>query len=76
MLKKKMKKTSPSETKTCFFCDTKTTPNYKEVENLDRFVTTRGKIVGKKRSGLCARHQRRLAQEVKRARHLGLITFE
>ncbi|OGM29646.1 30S ribosomal protein S18 [Candidatus Woesebacteria bacterium RIFCSPHIGHO2_01_FULL_44_10] len=77
------KKTSRSDTrptgpvvkKSCWFCDNKKIPNYKEYADLERFVTTRGKIVGRKRSGLCARHQRSLAREVKRARHIGLIAF-
>ncbi len=40
-----------------------------------RFVSDRGKIVSRGRSGVCAKHQRRLAQAIKRARHLGLIPF-
>lgn len=74
---KKTQKTSHSKTETtrrsCMFCDSKTEPDYKSVDVLSRFVNDRGRIVGRKRSGLCAKHQRRLAVAIKRARHLGLL---
>lgn len=59
----------------CFFCTKKTSPDYKKVENLTSYLTDRGKIIGRGRSGLCAKHQRGLAQAVKRARHLALLPF-
>lgn len=57
----------------CFYCESKIEPNYKDIDNLARFVTDRGKIVARMRSGVCAKHQRRLAKSVKRARHLALL---
>ncbi|MCH7951428.1 30S ribosomal protein S18 [Patescibacteria group bacterium] len=59
----------------CSFCVSKTHPDYKKVEDLGQHLTDRGKIIGRGRSGLCAKHQRRLAQAVKRARHLALLPF-
>lgn len=65
--------------KYCFFCkETKTLgtsvgPDYKNVTLLRKFITDRGKIVAKNRSGLCAQHQRALALAVKRARQLALL---
>lgn len=59
----------------CPFCKGKTTPDYKDFENLAKFVTDRAKILGKDRTGVCAKHQRRLALAIKRARHLALLPF-
>lgn len=59
----------------CPFCESGGKPDYKEVEVLRRFVSDRGKIVSRGRSGVCAKHQRRLAQAIKRARYLGLVPF-
>lgn len=59
----------------CFFCKEKLTPDYKDYQNLTNFLTDRAKIVGRRRSGICSKHQRGLSMEVKRARHLGLIPF-
>lgn len=59
--------------RTCFFCDNKKEPDYKDVEGIVKYVSDRGRIAGRKRSGLCAKHQRRLAIAVKRARFLGLV---
>jgi small subunit ribosomal protein S18 len=61
--------------KNCFFCNEKVEPSYKEVANLSRFVSERGRIVGKEHTGMCAKHQRKLAMEIKRARHLALLPF-
>ena len=59
----------------CPFCREKKLPDYKDYENLKRFVTDRAKIIPASRSGVCAKHQRRLGTNVKRARHLGLLPF-
>lgn len=50
-------------------------PDFKEVANLSRFLSERGRIVGRDRSGTCAKHQRGLTVEIKRARHLALLPF-
>jgi small subunit ribosomal protein S18 len=60
--------------KVCAFCLEKTkTIDYKDVGTLRRFLTERGKIRSRRKTGTCARHQRRLAVAVKRARHLALL---
>jgi len=60
----------------CFFCEAKTGPNYLEVDILKRFVSDRGRILNRSYSGVCSKHQRRLATAVKRARHLALLPFK
>ena len=58
------------------FCDAKeTTIDYKEEKRLQRFVTEQGKIIPKRITGTCAKHQRRLVRAIKRARHLALLPF-
>ena len=49
--------------------------DYKDVETLQRFITETGKIRPRRQTGNCARCQRQLAREVKRARHLALLPF-
>lgn len=59
----------------CYFTQTGTTPDYKEVLVLRRFITDRGKIVPQKYSGLTSKNQRKLAQEVKKARFMSLLPY-
>ena len=59
----------------CYFTQTGTKPDYKEALVLRRFISDRGKIIPQKYSGLMSRHQRKLAQEVKKARYKGLILY-
>ena len=59
----------------CAFCKSEAEPDYKDYEALSAQITDRGKIIGRNRSGLCAKHQRRLAKAVKRARILALLPF-
>ncbi|MGI8420501.1 MAG: 30S ribosomal protein S18 [Candidatus Levyibacteriota bacterium] len=61
--------------KECFFCSQKKEPWYSDVSSLQKFVSDRGKIIVRTRSGLCAKHQRRLTVAVKHARHLALMPF-
>ncbi len=62
--------------KVCSFCAEKATfIDYKEVNRLRRFVTERGKILPRRVSGNCARHQRALAVAIKRARELALLPY-
>ena len=49
--------------------------DYKNPESLKRFMTERGNIIPRERTGLANKQQRRLAREVKRARHLALLPF-
>jgi len=50
-------------------------PDYKVVENLEKFLTPRKKIVSREKSGVCAKHQRTLSKQVKYARYLALVPF-
>jgi len=59
----------------CPFCKNNTDPDYKDVETLKKYVSERAKILGKLRTGVCAKHQRKISREVKRARALGLLPF-
>ncbi len=61
--------------KDCFFCKEKKEPTFKDLSTLSKFLTERGKIVGRSRSGLCARHQREFEKQVKHARHLAMLSF-
>ena len=59
--------------KVCMFCADKVPIDYKNVALLGRFVSDRGKIVPRRRTGVCAKHQRSLAQAIKRARFLAML---
>jgi len=60
----------------CYFCKESQEPEYKDAKILGKYLTSRGKLVGRSRNGLCQKHQRRLAVAVKRARHLAILPFE
>jgi small subunit ribosomal protein S18 len=59
----------------CSFCVETNLPDYKDISRLRRFVTERGKIMPRAKTGVCAAHQRRLAQEVKKARQIALLSY-
>lgn len=61
--------------KVCSFCTNKTEPKYWDITALRRYLSDRGRIVSRTRSGSCAKHQRRVAREIKRARFLALLPF-
>jgi small subunit ribosomal protein S18 len=62
--------------KVCKFCADKIPYiDYKDVKLLSGFVPERGKILPRRISGTCARHQRPLQQAIKRARHLALLPY-
>jgi small subunit ribosomal protein S18 len=62
--------------KVCNFCVEKIEEiDYKEVSRLRRFVSERGKILPRRVTGTCARHQRRLTVALKRARHIALLPY-
>ncbi|MCQ2398500.1 MAG: 30S ribosomal protein S18 [Sphaerochaetaceae bacterium] len=62
--------------KVCKFCANKTEPDYKNPEQLKRCTTERGKILPARITGTCAKHQRALAREIKRARALAYLPFD
>src|ERR1700679_3912306 len=62
--------------KVCRFCVEKIDDiNYKDVRMLSAFVAERGKIVPRRISGVCAPHQRRLSDGIKKARNIALLPF-
>jgi small subunit ribosomal protein S18 len=61
--------------KVCRFCANKATIDYKDPDTLHRFTTDRGKILPRRITGTCAKHQRKLALEIKRARAIALMPF-
>jgi small subunit ribosomal protein S18 len=63
-------------TKQCFFCSQNLQNiDYKDTEMLRRFTSGQAKIVNPKHTGICATHERRLSNAVKRARFMGLMPF-
>lgn len=76
MKKKIIKKRRMQEVaKECSFCKEKRNPDFMEYEVLKRFLSERGKIQSRQRSGVCSKHQRKLTTAVKRARLLALLPF-
>ena len=66
----------PRKKRICRFCSTKEDYiDFKDEKKLVRFLTEQGKIIPRRTSGNCAKHQRQLARAVKRARHLALIPY-
>lgn len=61
--------------KVCKFCTRKMNIGYKDIDILKRFTTERGKIMPRRITGTCAKHQRKLAQAIKRARVLAMLPF-
>lgn len=61
--------------KPCVFCVDKTIPDYKKLDQMRRFVSERGKILTMRSSGCCAKHQRAVAKEIKKARQVGLLPY-
>jgi len=61
--------------KVCRFCTEPILIGYKDVELLSHFITERKKIIPRRSSGVCAKHQRTLASAIKRARIMALIPF-
>jgi small subunit ribosomal protein S18 len=61
--------------KICKFCAQKLRIDYKDADTLRRFITERGKILPRRITGTCAKHQRALALAIKRARVLALLPF-
>ncbi len=60
----------------CFFCVNKNQViDYKDTRTLRRYTSSFAKVVPRKRSGVCAAHQRRLSLAIKRARIMALLPF-
>ncbi len=65
----------PRKPRFCAFCREDIAIDYKAVDTLRRFVSDNGRIRPRRQTGLCAKHQRRIALAIKRARHLALLGF-
>ncbi len=61
--------------KVCRFCVDKIDIDYKDAKLLRQFITERGKIMPRRLTGTCAKHQRNLAAAVKTARIIALVPF-
>ena len=62
--------------KSCYFCKNKDVAiDYKDVNLMRRYIAESGKISPRRFTGTCAKHQRKLATEIKKARHMALIPF-
>jgi small subunit ribosomal protein S18 len=64
-----------SEKGRCRFCRGDLVVDYKDVPTLQKLCTTQGKLFSRKRSGNCAKHQRKVKLAVKRARFIGLMPY-
>lgn len=66
----------PARRKVCNFCVEKTEViDYKDVAKLKKYLTESGKILPRRMTGVCARHQRELAVAIKRARQMALLPY-
>ena len=62
--------------KVCAFCaDKKLVIDYKDSDKLKKYVSEKGKILPRRVTGLCAKHQREITLAVKRARHIALLPY-
>ncbi len=60
--------------KVCYMCTGKDI-NYKDVETLKRYINDKGKILPRRATGACAKHQRHIAEQIKRARAIALLPY-
>jgi len=73
---KKLKSKKNKKKKVCSFCVDKIDyVDYKDVARLKKFITERAKILPRRITGNCARHQRQLTVAIKRARNMALLPF-
>ena len=61
--------------KVCVFCGKDNVIDYKDTAKLKRYVSERGKILPRRITGTCAKHQRALTTAIKRARHVSLMPY-
>lgn len=65
-----------AKSKACYYCvNNKLIVDYKDIGTLRRFVSSYMKIAPRRRSGLCAKHQRQVAREIKKARQASLMGY-
>lgn len=69
-------KEAPQVKKNCYFCTNKiTTVDYKDTQTIRRFMSPHAKIMNRKKTGSCPKHQRMITTALKRARHMALLPF-
>ena len=61
--------------KVCVFCGKDSVIDYKDTNKLRKYVSEMGKILPRRITGTCAKHQRELTTAIKRARHLALLPY-
>ena len=61
--------------KVCVFCGKEKTIDYKDAATLKKYVSERGKILPRRITGTCAKHQRAITLAVKRARHVAIMPY-
>ena len=61
--------------KVCVFCGKDNVIDYKDINKLKRYISERGKILPRRITGNCAKHQRALTVAIKRARHLAMMPY-
>lgn len=71
-----MRKRSRRKKRVCTFCAEKTnTIDYKDANKLKKYVSERGKILPRRVTGNCAKHQRKVTTAIKRARHIAILPY-
>ena len=65
----------PRRKKVCIFCTEDKAIDYKDIATLKKYVSERGKILPRRVTGTCAKHQRDITTAIKRARHIGLMPY-
>ena len=76
MAEKPMNRTRKAKKKVCAFCQDKVDYiDYKDVARLRRFISERAKILPRRITGTCAKHQRELTIAIKRSRHIALMPY-
>lgn len=67
----------PGKAGLCEFCREDIDPvDYKDMKRLEKYLTNRGKILPRRKTGTCGKHQRQLAKAIKRARELALLPYQ
>ena len=69
------KKLGRRRKKVCVFCGKDNVIDYKDINKLKRYISERGKILPRRITGNCAKHQRALTVAIKRARHLAMMPY-
>jgi len=74
---KNPKKARKSPKKVCSFCNDKIEAiDYKDTARLKKYMTEKGKIIPRRTTGVCAKHQRELTNAIKRARVMALLPYK